>query len=155
MLEAARGFAVDTLPNLPNLLATRTTFNFDDSPQEVTKGGYLQRIGLHLIGSSKTEVSVRNERKNLSVSTGAASSPTQGGLMTWGEFGSTLLILLSDSARGTTAWSHWEQTATGVVAVFHYEVPRTVSHYEIDTPVEHVQPNGGSNRWAPLGAWLP
>ena len=151
MLEAARGFAVDTLPNLPNLLATRTTFNFDDSPQEVTKGGYLQRIGLHLIGSSKTEVSVRNERKNLSVSTGAASSPTQGGLMTWGEFGSTLLILLSDSAQGTTAWSHWEQTASGVVAVFHYEVPRTVSHYEIDTPVEHVQPNGGSNRWARTG----
>jgi VWFA-related protein len=151
LLEAAKRFAVETLPNLPNLLATRTTFSFDDSPQEVMKGGYLERIGLHLIGSSKTEVSVRNEKENPSTRTGAVSSPTQGGLMTWGEFGSTLLIILSDSGRGKTAWSHWEKTASGVVAVFHYEVPKTESHYEIDTPVEKVQPNGGSNRWARTG----
>ncbi len=151
LLEAAKRFAVETLPNLPNLLATRTTFNFDDSPQEVTKGGYLQRIGLHLIGSSKAEVSVRNEKENQSTRTGAASSPAQGGLMTWGEFGSTLLIILSDSGEGKTAWSHWEKTASGVVAVFHYEVPKRASHYEIDTPVEQVQPNGGSNRWARTG----
>jgi VWFA-related protein len=151
LLEAAKKFAVETLPNLPNLLATRTTFSFDDSPQEVMKGGYLQRIGLHLIGSSKAEVSVRNEKENPSTRTGTASSPAQGGLMTWGEFGSTLLIILSDSGEGKTAWSHWENTASGVVAVFHYEVPRTASHYEIDTPVEKVQPNGGSNRWAGNG----
>jgi VWFA-related protein len=151
LLEAAKRFAVETLPNLPNLLATRTTFSFDDSPQEVTKGGYLQRIGLHLIGSSNSEVSVRNEKENPSQRTGAASSPTHGGLMTWGEFGSTLLIILSDSGQGKTTWSHWEKTASGVVAVFHYEVPKTESHYEIDTPVEKVQPNGGSNRWARTG----
>ena len=151
LLEAAQRFAVETLPNLPNLLATRTTFNFDDSPQELTKGGYLQRIGLHLIGSSKAEVSVRNERENPSTRNGAASSAAQGGLMTWGEFGSTLLIILNDSSQGRTMWSHWEQTSTGVVAVFHYEVPKTASHYEIDTPVEQVQHNTGSNRWAYAG----
>ena len=106
LLEAAKRFAVETLPNLPNLLATRTTFSFDDSPQEVKKGGYLQRIGLHLIGSSKAEVSVRNEKENPSTRTVAASSPAQGGLMTWGEFGSTLLIILSDSSQGKTTWSH-------------------------------------------------
>ena len=152
LLEAAKRFAVETLPHLPNLLATRTTFSFDDSPQEVTKGGYLQRMGLHLIGSSKAEVSVRNERENPSTGTGAASSPAQGGLMTWGEFGSTLLIILSDSSQGKTTWSHWEQTSAGVMAVFHYEVPKTASHYEIDIPVEPVQPNGGSNRWARTGS---
>ena len=107
LLEAAKKFAVETLPNLPNLLATRTTYSFDYSPQEVTKGGYLQRIGLHLIGSSKAEVSVRNEKENPSARTVAASSPAQGGLVTWGEFGSTLLIILSDSSQGKTTWSHW------------------------------------------------
>lgn len=151
LLVAARRFAVETLPNLPNLLATRITFSFDDSPQEVTKGGYLQRIGLHLIGSSKAEVSVRNEKENPSTRTVAASSSEQGGLMTWGEFGSTLLIILSDSSKGKTTWSHWEHTPTGVVAVFHYEVPKTASHYEIDTPVEQMEPNPGSNRWARAG----
>ena len=40
-------FALETLPHLPNLLATRTTFSFDDSPQEVTKGAYAQHLGMH------------------------------------------------------------------------------------------------------------
>ncbi|WP_348264757.1 VWA domain-containing protein [Telmatobacter sp. DSM 110680] len=156
LLEAAKRFAVETLPHLPNLLATRTTFSFDDSPQEVTKGGYLQRIGLHLIGSSKEEVSVRNEKENPSTrtettGTGAASSPARGGLITWGEFGSTLLIILSDSGEGEMRWSNWEQTASGVLAVFHYQVPKAASHYEIDTPVEEIEPNAGSNRWARAG----
>lgn len=155
LLEAARRFAVETLPHLPDLLATRTTFSFDDSPQEVTNGGYPQRIGLHLIGSSKAEVSVRNERENPSAQTRTTSSPEQGGLMTWGEFGSTLLIILSDSSQGKTTWSHWEQTPAGTVAVFHYEVPKTASHYEIDTPLQKSEVSSGSKRWAYSGGMAP
>jgi VWFA-related protein len=151
LLEAAERFAVETLPNLPNLLATRTTFSFDDSPQEVTKGGYPQRIGLHSIGSSKAEVSVRNERESPLTRTGFASSPAQVGLTTWGEFGSLLLIVLSDSGEGKIVWRHWENTAAGVVAVFQYEVPKTASHYEINTAVEQNQHNTASNRWASSG----
>ncbi len=71
--------------------------------------------------------------------------------MTWGEFGSTLLIILSDLSQGQTTWSHWEQTPAGVLAVFHYEVPKAASHYEIDTPVEHVEATAGSDRWAYAG----
>jgi VWFA-related protein len=149
--QAAKRFAVKTLPNLPNLLATRTTFSFDDSPQEVTKGGYPQRIGLHSVGSSKAEVSVRNEKESPSARTGFASSLAQGGLTTWGEFGSLLLIILSDSGEGRIVWSHWENTAAGVVAVFQYEVPKTASHYQINTPVEQIQHNTASNRWASDG----
>ena len=48
-------------------------------------------------------------------------------------------------------WSHWENTAAGVVAVFHYEVPKAASHYEINTPVEQIEHNTGSNRWASAG----
>jgi VWFA-related protein len=151
LLEAAKRFAVETLPNLPNLFATRTTFSFDDSPQEVTKRGYPQRIGLHSIGSSKAEVSVRNKKESPLTRTGSASSPAQFGLTTWGEFGSALLIILSDSGEGKTAWSHWENTAAGVVAVFHYEVPKTASHYEINTPAEQDHRNTGSSRWARSG----
>jgi VWFA-related protein len=151
LLEAAKRFAVETLPNLPNLLATRTTFSFDDSPQEVTKGGYPQRIGLHSVGSSKAEVSVWNEKKSPLARTGFASSPAQVGLTSWGEFGSLLLIILGDAGEGRIVWSHWENTAAGVVAVFQYEVPKTASHYEINTPVEQIQHNTASNRWASDG----
>jgi VWFA-related protein len=146
LLAAAQRFAIETLPRLPNLLATRTTFSFDDSPQEGPKGGYAERMGMHLVGSSNAEVSVHNEREDVSTKTGA--SHATGGLMTWGEFGSALLIILNDSAQGKTTWSHWERTSAGVMAVFHYEVPKSASHYEIDTSVEEIQTNGESMRWA-------
>jgi VWFA-related protein len=153
LLEAAQRFALQILPRLPDFLATRTTLSFDDSPQEATKGGYLQRMGLHLVGTSKTEVSVRNEQ-NPSTSPTPASSQTQGGLVTWGEFGSTLLIILSDSSHGRIAWSHWEQTSSGQVAVFHYEVPKAASHYEIVAPVEQTQPGFQSNPSAATGGTI-
>lgn len=151
LLGAAQRFALETLPRLPNLLATRTTFSFDDSPQEGPKGGYAERMGMHLIGSTQAEVSVSNERENVSIKTAPGKSgaaQAAGGLMTWGEFGSALLIILSDSAQGKTTWSHWEQTSAGMMAVFHYDVPKSASHYEIDTSVEEIQNSGESIRWA-------
>jgi VWFA-related protein len=153
LLAAAQRFALETLPRLPNLLATRRTFSFDDSPQEGPKGGYAERMGMHLIGSSQAEVSVSNEKENVSIKTapgkpGPGASYATGGLMTWGEFGSALLIILSDSAQGKTTWSHWEKTSAGMMAVFHYEVPKSASHYEIDTSVEEIQTSGESMRWA-------
>ncbi len=149
--EAAKRFAIKTLPNLPNLLATRTTFSFDDSPQQLTNAGYPQRLGLHSVGSSKAEVSVWNEKQSPLTRTGVASSLVPGGLTTWGEFGSLLLIILNDSSEGTIEWSHWENTAAGVVAVFQYEVPKAASHYEINTPVEQIQRSTASGRWASDG----
>jgi VWFA-related protein len=153
LLEAAQRFALQTLPRLPNFLATRTTLSFDDSPQEGTKGAYFQRMGLHLVGTSKAEVSVRNE-ENPSTGPTPAPSQTQGGLVTWGEFGSALLIILSDSSHGKITWSHWEQTSSGRVAVFHYKVPKAVSHYEIVTPVERIQPGLRSIPSAPTGGTI-
>jgi hypothetical protein len=125
MIQAAQKFAAETLPRLPNLLATRTTLSYDDSPQEVTKGGYPDRVGLHLIGTSKAEVSAHSDK----VTRVESSTPApQNGLMTWGEFGSALLIILNDSSEGRTTWSHWEQTSAGLMAVFHYAVDENDSY---------------------------
>jgi len=146
LLQLAQKFAMETLPRLPNLLATRTTFSFDDSPQEITKGAYAQHLGMHLIGSVKAEVSVNRERSGQASSVHGDAVASRG-LTTWGEFGSALLIILSDSAQGKTTWSHWEDTPAGMMAVFHYAVPKNASHYEIDTSVEEMQAQEGA-RWA-------
>ena len=154
LLEAARQFALERLPRLPDLLATRTTVSFDDSPKQMKKGGWPERLGLHFMGKSDVEVSVRSEREGTSSKGKPDTSPARGGLITWGEFGATLYIILSDSANGKVTWSHWEQTQSGPAAVFHYEVPKEASHYQIVTPVMQRQLDTGSTRWAVRGGMI-
>ena len=40
-------------------------------------------------------------------------------------------MILSDMVNGKVVWSHWEQTPTGQVTVFHYSVPSSASQFEI------------------------
>jgi VWFA-related protein len=126
MIEAARSYVARTVPRLPNLFAIRTTNRYDVRPYEAKKGGWPVRSGLHLVSTSSREISIFDERTNQS--TNASLQP---GLDSGGEFGSTLSMILSDTVNGKVAWSHWEQTPTGQVAVFHYSVPSSASHFEV------------------------
>ena len=131
MIEAARNYVAKTLLQLPNLFATRTTNRYDDSPYQVKKGSWPVRAGLHLVNSSSRESSIFEERTNQSSSGSSANLQGQSGLVSGGEFGSTLSMILTDAAKGKMAWSHWESAATGQVAVFHYSVPNSASHFEV------------------------
>jgi VWFA-related protein len=131
MIEAARRYVAQTVPRLPNLFAIRTTNRYDDSPYEVKKGGWPVRSGLHLVNTSSREISIFDERTNQSGNASSANWQTQSGLVSGGEFGSTLSMILSDTVNGKVAWSHWEQTPTGQVAVFQYSVPSSASHFEV------------------------
>jgi VWFA-related protein len=131
MLEAARNYVTQTLPRLPNFLATRTINRYDDSPQALKRGGWAVRTGLHLADSAKMEVSVRDQRESQAPSIGSALWQAQSGLISGGEFGSTLGMIMADSTRGKVTWAHWEQDGDARVAVFHYSVPKAASHYEV------------------------
>lgn len=131
MLDAARNYVAQTLPRLPDFLATRTINQYDDSPQALKKGAWPVRAGLHLVGTSSREISVRNEREGQAVKQGSAASQAQNGLSSWGEFGFLPAVILADTVKGKVTWSHWEQMGAGPAAVFHYAVPRPASHYEI------------------------
>lgn len=130
VLDAARSYVAQTLPRLPNLLASETTDRYDDSPQQGKNGGWPVRAGLHLLGTSSREVSVYEEMANRSTVT-SARWQDQVGLTSGGEFASTLAMVLTDTVQGKVTWSHWEQTATGLAAVFHYSVPRGASHFVV------------------------
>lgn len=148
-LEAARAFVLQILPNLPNLLATKTTFNFDDSPQVLPKGGWAEREGLHLVGQSKSEVSVRKESESVSSSdapghTSAQAGQASGGLISWGEFGVTLITVFRDAESGSIVWDHWETGPAGPISVFRYEVPKNASHYELVMPTVRSRPMIGT-----------
>lgn len=135
MLKAATNFATVTLKHLPDLLATRTTRNFEDVP--VFAGDTSFQSGLHPVGTVVQQVSYR---KGLEFASGAAASgaaqsahgepaPT---LSSAGEFGPVLATVMTDLNEGTVRWSHWEETPDGLAGVFAYEVPKAAAHYEID-----------------------
>jgi hypothetical protein len=131
VLDTARNYAAQTLPRLPNLLATQTTNRYDDSPQEAKKGGWAVRAGLHLVATSSREISVYEETADRSATVASARWQEQAGLTSGGEFASTLGMILTDTLKGKVSWSRWEQTATGQAAVFHYSVPRSASHFQV------------------------
>ncbi len=131
MLDAARSYVQQTLPRLPNLLAKRTTNRYDDSPQALKNGGWGVRGGLHLVGAASRETSVFEERDNGSPTTGSAFWQAQMGMISGGEFGSTLGMIMADTLKGKVAWGHWEETSGARVAVFRYSVPKSASHYEV------------------------
>jgi VWFA-related protein len=131
MIEAARNYVAQTLLQLPNLFAMRTTNRYDDRPYEVKKGSWPVRAGLHLVNASRRESSIFDERGNQSTNASSANWQEQSGLVSGGEFGSTLSMILTDMVHGNVAWSYWEQTPTGQVAVFHYSVPSSASHFEV------------------------
>jgi hypothetical protein len=154
MIGAARFYVAKTLPSLPNFLATRTINRYDDSPQEVKKGAWPTRAGLHLVGASSHEVSVRDERENQPPTQSSAVWHEQIGLISGGEFGTTLGMVLTDTLQGEMTWSHWEQSA----AVFDYVVPRSASHFEILSSLKgkaalegHSTPNGSARGTAGIG----
>ena len=146
MLDAARNYVAQTLPRLPDFLATRTIKRYDDSSQALKKGAWPVRAGLHLVGTSSREISVRNEREGPGVKHGSAGSQEQNGISTWGEFGFLPAVILADTVKGTVTWSHWEQMAARPAAVFHYAVPHSASHYEIVGMIAH------GPKWQPADA---
>lgn len=134
MVQAARGYAIQTLSRLPNFFATLTTYRFDDSPQSPAPGEWPVRLGMRAIGSSSREITFRDGRDSrdpAEVSVGGKQPEQSVGLTTRGEFGSILVLMLVDTAKGKMTWSHWEQPPTGLVGVFHYSVPKSASHYTV------------------------
>ena len=123
MLHAAQDYVSQTLRRLPNFLATRTINLYDDTPQAIRQGEWPTRAGLHLVGKSSAEISVSREREDQPPAQGSAIWQSKIGLLSGGEFGTTLGMILTDMATGEVRWSHWERTSPEMLAVFRYSVP--------------------------------
>jgi hypothetical protein len=139
ILNAARAYAAQTLASLPDLIATRSSFRFDNSEQVLGENEWPVRAGLHLVGSSTHEVTMRNshdppdpEQKPGASAASFQRAQPETGLQLSGEFGAPLPLILVDINKGKMSFSHWEQTPAGSLAVYRYSVPRSASHYTVD-----------------------
>jgi hypothetical protein len=151
MLDAARSYVTQTLTRLPNFLATRTTNRYDNAPKAIKGNEWPVRAGLHLVDSSSREVSIRDEQDMHANVKGSVFWQPQSGMISGGEFGTTLGMILTDTVKGKVAWDHWEHMAAGAAGVFRYSVPKSASHYEViglQKPPKSLgaagTPNGGS-----------
>ena len=136
MVNGAVHFLSVVLKQLPDFFAVRTTESFDNAPTAVTHSGWSPVGEMHPVGTFSHEITFRGGKEVVGTSSGSPPGSGQDsgppGLTSTGEFGTLLAIVLRDTAHGTVNWSHWEQTADGVVGVFRYEVPQVQSHYAVD-----------------------
>lgn len=142
LFRGAVDFASVTLEKLPDFLATRTTYSFDDAVIHVITTEYNKTdvVGggvLNETGEFRRQIAFRaGAEVNVDVAAGQSKVENPGGtplgLTTFGEFGPLLGIIMADSAKGQVSWSHWEETRAGLAAVFKFSVPQEASHYTVD-----------------------
>jgi len=182
ILDNSRIYVNQTLLRLPDFMATRSTFRFDNSPQVIKENEWPVHAGLHLVGSSIHEITLRDDTpvpnppvKDLAAQNSVVNSPVtpgpaapgppahavnasatltpqrpETGLKTFGEFGPILALIMLDTNKGKIAFHHWEQTPIGKLAIYHYSVPKSASHYSVEycciVTKAGVNMRGGSRR---------
>jgi hypothetical protein len=131
MLLLCQNYIGNTIRQLPNLFATRATTSYQESLWEhwTADSGLIRYEPLHLVGQYSAVVLYRDGGEEVHPDE-PKHARTPPGLQTSGEFG-LLGIVLEDAVQSKLYWSHWEQGASGPVAVYRYSVPAEKSHYEV------------------------
>ena len=137
MLAAGAAYAQSALQHLPDFLALRVTRRFDNRPLALDAMHSRAKIQMHWIGEFKNQITSRNgaEVAEGSDAPGRTSAElaVHPGLESRGEFGPILLLVFRDFKQGSIAWARWEtDPVRGRLAVFHYTVPKSASHYLVD-----------------------
>ncbi len=121
------------IPQLPRFYATRTTTHFENTPGSGDETSQSEGGSLHAIQISRTTVQYRDGQEIVEPGPVKVEKTKQRehGLRTWGAFGPVLGLVLVDAAQNKLGWGHWEQGASGPLAVFRYAVAKDKSHYEV------------------------
>jgi hypothetical protein len=131
-------YASKTISKLPNFFATRNTTRFEDMPPEPPRdqAETIRYQPLHAVGGASATVLYRDGHEFVDAGGKQHKNfdPSDFELSTSGEFGPILATVLADSAKNGVLWSHWEQGATGLMAVFRYTVAKESSHYTVTFP---------------------
>lgn len=129
-------YVLRTVPALPNLVAVRDTAHYTDTGVGFDAGTSETRGGLLLLGEDQRPVTIRDgletdAAKRGDVGKGRENFHEARDLISWGEFGPVLTTVLLDAAHGQIGWARWEQLDGQRLAVFHFAVPRSASHYSV------------------------
>ena len=134
MIALVGDYLRDTLPKLPNYFADRTTVRYEEIAEFDAVHRRLLYEPLQMAESFKEAVLYRDGKEV--ADPGAAKRKKRKSnepyLITYGTFGPALgFVRDAIAAPGGLAWSRWEQSPTGLLAVFSYRIPVDKSLYQI------------------------
>jgi VWFA-related protein len=126
MISLVSHYLEQTITRLPDFFAVRTTTHYQDTAQFDAAHRRLEREPMHLARSYKETVLYRNGSEI--ADTGSQKHHKRNAkdpeLITYGTFGPALgFVQDAITTPGALMWSHWEQSPSGVRAVFRYQVP--------------------------------
>ena len=127
-------YLAKSIPKLPNFFATRVTNAYQNTAPIPPRLGEDPQfyLPLHFTRTSTAIVLYRDGHEVVDSGELKGKRMTgPAGLATVGTFGPILITVLKDAAAGELVWSHWEQGASGLEAVFRYSVPLGSSHYDV------------------------
>jgi len=138
ILAKAAETLMSSIHKLPDFYAQQTTNRFHDlkvsylSP--VSAPVIVEHQAFHLLDNFSNTVYYRNSKEVEEAKedkSGKKIRPRDG-LVNWGVFGQLQRIVVTDIYKGKMEWGHWEQRATGPVAVFRYSIPKEKSNYVVN-----------------------
>jgi len=129
LISLAANYLRQITPKLPNFFAERTTARYQETAVFDAVNRRIEHEPMHPVGSFKEQVLYRN---GLEVAAGKrkkrnANDPY---LITYGTFGPVLgFVHDAIASPGFLTWRRWEQSPSGLRAVFHYRIPVEKSLY--------------------------
>ena len=126
MISLLSHYLEQTITKLPDFFAVRTTTHYQDTAQFDAAHRRLEHEPMHLARSYKETVLYRNGSE---IADPGSQKPHKRNvkdpdLITYGTFGPALgFVQDAINTPGALTWSHWEQSPSGVRAVFRYQVP--------------------------------
>lgn len=133
MISLADEFLNETIPKLPNFIATRTTVRYEETPANDNRGSRIEYQPLHMVESSKATVVYSRGREEVNpgaVERTKAKTP-EPYLSTYGTFGPILSAANDAIASSDLSWKRWERGADRLRAVFSYVIQQEQSHFRV------------------------
>jgi VWFA-related protein len=132
MISLAADYLQQIIPKLPNFFAERSTARYQETAVFDAVNRRVEHEPMQQVESFKETVLYRNGQEL--ANTGAAKRKKRNAndpyLITYGTFGPVLgFVHDAIAAPGVLTWSRWEQSPSGLRAVFRYRIPVEKSLY--------------------------
>jgi hypothetical protein len=134
LMRLVQNYVAQTIGKLPNFFATRETINYVSTLADtrINSVNTVPYKPFEEVDASHVTVLYRDGHEMAAKGDKYRASSRE--VRTRGEFGPILVVVLGDARKGKLFWSHWEQSAAGLLAVFEYDIPQPASHYLVTSP---------------------